>query len=439
MSTTDKSKLDGIATGANAVTIAESSSNGNIKVTTNGSTANVPIHGLGSAAYTASTAYAASGHNHDGTYLKLSGGTLTGALGLANNTQNNIGDDCKLGDCNQSGCIGIQGVNGNTGIVFKPYQGSTSNTISTDGRGGINITGQLQNEGHPVRNCQSTGPQFCASNGNGGYCKIATVKIIAPQQDYEFVFTITQRNRGLTHLFVAFNGTDSLDPTLATFKADNNSAAFFIKKTATSTQEIYMSFSQNQASCTIHEVIGSTEVLNASIITMNMTQVSSIASDAQEATAATYEVDELQSSGQHNLKIFSGGTNRTINFYTIDAQDSYAAALYAGSYNRLSSRETKENITPLSDNEAKKILDVEVVNFDYKKEHGGEKNCKGVIAEDVNEIIPYVTEMNEDNDDPTAFPGVDYSKFIPYLIKMTQIQQEEINDLKKRIEILENK
>ena len=84
MSTADKTKLDGIYSGANAVTIAESSSNGNIKVTTNGSTANVPIHGLGSAAYTASTAYAGSGHTHTTSMATSSG---TNQITLAANTK----------------------------------------------------------------------------------------------------------------------------------------------------------------------------------------------------------------------------------------------------------------------------------------------------------------------------------------------------------------
>ena len=87
MSTADKTKLDGIYSGANAVTIAESSSNGNIKVTTNGSTANVPIHGLGSAAYTASTAYAGSGHTHTTSMTTSSG---TSALTLNSNTKYSI-------------------------------------------------------------------------------------------------------------------------------------------------------------------------------------------------------------------------------------------------------------------------------------------------------------------------------------------------------------
>lgn len=44
--------------------IASGSSNGTISVNTNGTTADVAVTGLGSAAYTDSNAYAASDHNH---------------------------------------------------------------------------------------------------------------------------------------------------------------------------------------------------------------------------------------------------------------------------------------------------------------------------------------------------------------------------------------
>lgn len=59
-------------------TFATGDSNGQIKVTpSGGSASNISVKGLGSAAYTASTAYAAASHTHS--YLPLSGGTLTGS------------------------------------------------------------------------------------------------------------------------------------------------------------------------------------------------------------------------------------------------------------------------------------------------------------------------------------------------------------------------
>ena len=62
--------------------------------------------------------FAPSAHNHDSSYLKLSGGSLTGALNLANGIWNKIGDDVYIGDSNQSGCLCIKGVNAASGIAF---------------------------------------------------------------------------------------------------------------------------------------------------------------------------------------------------------------------------------------------------------------------------------------------------------------------------------
>lgn len=62
-----------------AISVGSGDSNGQVKIAGQ----NASVTGLGSAAYTNSTDYAASGHNHDSTYLKLSGGTVTGAITLS--------------------------------------------------------------------------------------------------------------------------------------------------------------------------------------------------------------------------------------------------------------------------------------------------------------------------------------------------------------------
>lgn len=54
----------------------------------------------------------------DGRYVNVTGDTMTGALHLANGTRNNAGDDCGFGDCNIGGCLGLQGLNGATGLAF---------------------------------------------------------------------------------------------------------------------------------------------------------------------------------------------------------------------------------------------------------------------------------------------------------------------------------
>lgn len=54
----------------------------------------------------------------DGRYVNVTGDTMTGALHLANGIRNNAGDDCGFGDCNIGGCLGLQGLNGATGLAF---------------------------------------------------------------------------------------------------------------------------------------------------------------------------------------------------------------------------------------------------------------------------------------------------------------------------------
>lgn len=59
-----------------------------------------------------------SGNFDPNTKVNKAGDTMTGALHLANGTRNNAGDDCGFGDCNIGGCLGLQGLNGATGLAF---------------------------------------------------------------------------------------------------------------------------------------------------------------------------------------------------------------------------------------------------------------------------------------------------------------------------------
>lgn len=115
----------------------------------------------------------------------------------------------------------------------------------------------------------------------------------------------------------------------------------------------------------------------------------------------------------------------------------------ASAFNVSSSRKVKENIEPIADEEAYKLLDVTPVSFDYISEIGGAKNQFGVIAEEVNDILPFVVNIPEDYKENDGnymnVPSVDYSKFIPHLIKLVQIQEQKINDLQQEIFELKNK
>ena len=102
-----------------------------------------------------------------------------------------------------------------------------------------------------------------------------------------------------------------------------------------------------------------------------------------------------------------------------------------------SSRKTKENINPMTEDEAKKLYDLNVISFDYKKEYeDGKKNQFGLVAEDCDEVIPYAVYKPDDSED--SIWGIDYVKFVPYLIKNLQLHEQKINELEKEIEFLKH-
>lgn len=91
-----------------------------------------------------------------------------------------------------------------------------------------------------------------------------------------------------------------------------------------------------------------------------------------------------------------------------------------------SSKKYKTNILPLSEDHALKLLDYNIVSFDYVD---GRKGRHGMIAEEAAEISEYAVIRNNDNE-PDA---VSYSSFIPDIIKLNQIMYKEIQDLKQQL------
>jgi hypothetical protein len=114
----------------------------------------------------------------------------------------------------------------------------------------------------------------------------------------------------------------------------------------------------------------------------------------------------------------------------------------ASSFTKASSRIVKKNIKDITVADAKKILNLRPCTFDFKV--GNEKNCAGMIAEEVMDVYPNLVSMPYNYDEEEAIektakgeltqvPSLDYSKFVPYLIKMVQEQQKEIDELRKRL------
>ena len=114
-------------------------------------------------------------------------------------------------------------------------------------------------------------------------------------------------------------------------------------------------------------------------------------------------------------------------------------------YTGTSSLRFKKNIEDITEERAKKILDIRVRTFDYKENQinpTGLYNKVGVIAEEVTpimrDVVIYESEDDDGNKRETEW-SVDYQGFVPYLIKMVQIQEQRINKLEARLEKLEQK
>ncbi len=93
-----------------------------------------------------------------------------------------------------------------------------------------------------------------------------------------------------------------------------------------------------------------------------------------------------------------------------------------------SSRKVKENIKPMESEEARKILGLEAVSFDYKNKSSG-TNKRGFIAEDVAEVLPNLVTPETEN----MPAGLDYVGMIPYLQAVIKEQEKRIEALEKKI------
>ena len=93
-----------------------------------------------------------------------------------------------------------------------------------------------------------------------------------------------------------------------------------------------------------------------------------------------------------------------------------------------SSRKVKENIKPMKAEEARKILDLEAVSFDYKNKNSG-TDKRGFIAEDVEKVLPNL--VTPETEDMPA--GLDYVGMIPYLQAVIKEQEKRIEALEKKI------
>ena len=149
---------------------------------------------------------------------------------------------------------------------------------------------------------------------------------------------------------------------------------------------------------------------------------------------------QIQNVKTDTIRILGYGNNKNVTVCSEALQSRNTAnsawtPVFASAFTTQSSKRYKDNIQPVTDERALQLLKVDVKTYDYIDgivEPDVQYDLTGVIAEDVVKIIPEAVTYRE-IDGQQVPDGVDYAKFVQYLIRMMQIQQEEIAFLKSTL------
>ena len=144
----------------------------------------------------------------------------------------------------------------------------------------------------------------------------------------------------------------------------------------------------------------------------------------------TFDLSRETSNNNCGSLYLYDGSSSTAKIFAIG----YTGKITCVSLTQTSSRKVKENIKPLTAEEAYKILELVAVTFDFIEKAQGEDK-RGFIAEDVAEIIPeLVTPETEKTN-----AALDYIQMIPYLQTVIKDQEQRIKELESKLEDLTRK
>ena len=146
---------------------------------------------------------------------------------------------------------------------------------------------------------------YFTANGTDKWFKLATLKVTTTYCDDPIQFEIAVRNYKISTLLIVFDSSSTADPALQSFTTDNYNG-FYLKKTATSTWELYCT-TNTWSRITIKSIYNGTTTMNYGGITVdvNITPVDSIPSDAIQAvnnfTKADVKITQITQAGYDAL------------------------------------------------------------------------------------------------------------------------------------------
>jgi hypothetical protein len=157
----------------------------------------------------------------------------------------------------------------------------------------------------------------------------------------------------------------------------------------------------------------------------------------------------LPNVGAVNVMANAGGGNPRITFmnsagdtiWSRLSADSTGNSTFTGNVTAFSDERLKENIEEIND-PLQKVLSIRGVTFTRNDLSDKTKRHIGVIAQEIEKILPEVVHDSLDHDsdgNPIEIKTVAYGNIVSVLIEAIKEQNKEIEDLKERVKILENK
>ena len=136
--------------------------------------------------------------------------------------------------------------------------------------------------------------------------------------------------------------------------------------------------------------------------------------------SSTFSIGSIAGQNRIQFESTQFGFYNTSNAYT---------AIGASAFNVMSDYRLKEDLQEVKGLE--KLSALKVYDFKWKSD---QSRMDGVLAHELAEVLPYAVHGEKDGE---QMQGVDYSKLVPVLVKAIQELKSENDNLKSRLEVLE--
>jgi len=150
--------------------------------------------------------------------------------------------------------------------------------------------------------------------------------------------------------------------------------------------------------------------------------------DSTWASAGVTITDDTSTNSNARYPVFTSSTSGSLSSANVSTTKLYfnpsTGTLNATTVNSLSDRSHKTNIRPI-ENSVALVQRLQGVRFDWLENN---KPSLGVIAQEVEEVLPEVVETNED-----GTKSVSYGNIVGLLIEAIKEQQVRIEELEKRL------